>query len=137
MNEVHVAVGVVIDAQGQVLITKRALDVHQGGLWEFPGGKVESGESLEQALFRELKEELGIEVSSSSSLIEIRHEYSDKSVFLDVCLIREFRGEAKGVEGQPLLWVAIERLGNYDFPAANEPIIKAIEILANSNAPLL
>ena len=102
---VHVAVGVIKNNLDQILIAKRPDDAHQGGLWEFPGGKVEAGETLTQALARELREELAIEVQSITPLIQIQHDYSDKSVLLDVCLVDGFTGIAQGNEGQPIRWV--------------------------------
>lgn len=128
-GRLHVAVGVVIDTDGRVLITRRAPGSHQGGLWEFPGGKVEPGESLQAALARELLEELDIEVAASQPLLQVSHDYSDKPVLLDVHVVREFRGQARGVEDQPLAWVAPESLRDYNFPAANGPIVKAIEAM--------
>ena len=126
MRAVHVAVGVIVNDRGQVLISKRSPDAHQGGLWEFPGGKLELGETLEQALIRELREELGIEAQTNSPLLQIRHDYGDKAVLLDVHVVAEFAGEARGVEGQALRWVGVEDLKNYAFPAANEAIIEAV-----------
>ena len=127
-KRVHVAVGVIFNSQGQILIARRHDDAHQGGLWEFPGGKVESDESVCDALARELHEELGINIQASSCkpLIEIRHDYSDKVVLLDVWTVFEFDGEASGKEGQPLRWVDRSQLSGYDFPAANIAIIDAI-----------
>jgi 8-oxo-dGTP diphosphatase len=122
-------VGVVLDPAGKVLISRRAGNSHQGGLWEFPGGKVEPGESLGTALARELREELGIEIGRTSPLLEIRHDYGDKHVLLDVHVVWEFSGEARGLEDQPLLWVAPGELGRYPFPAANEPVISALSEL--------
>lgn len=129
MSSVHVAVGVVLDADRNILITRRAEDAHQGGLWEFPGGKVESGETLLVALARELREELGIEIGRSSALLEVRHDYGDKAVFLDVHVVWEHRGQAQGLEQQPLAWVPAAQLGNYTFPEANEPIVSAVQEL--------
>ena len=126
MSVVHVAVGVIVNDTGQVLISKRSPDVHQGSLWEFPGGKLEPGETLERALIRELREELGIEAQTSSPLLQVRHDYGDKVVLLDVYVVREFAGEARGVEGQALRWVGVEDFKSYAFPAANEPIIEAV-----------
>ena len=123
---VHVAVGVVINAQQQILIALRPEHAHQGGLWEFPGGKVERGESVQQALARELEEELGIQAVSFSPLTEIHHDYGDKQVHLDVWWVNQFEGIAEGREGQPLKWVSAEGLKNYSFPEANKPIIDAI-----------
>jgi 8-oxo-dGTP diphosphatase len=129
MPPVHVAVAVILDRNRRILITRRDPDSHQGGLWEFPGGKVEDGESLTSALARELGEELGIEIGRTSALLEVRHDYSDKAVFLDVHVVWEFRGEARPLEGQPMAWVAPRDLRQYDFPAANQPILSAVEKL--------
>lgn len=126
MKRVEVAAGVIYNPQGQILIAKRAVNQHQGGLWEFPGGKIEAAESAQQALARELHEELAIDVTASEPLIRIEHEYSDKAVVLDVWCVTAFNGVARGVEGQPLEWVLPSELKNYDFPAANEPIIEAV-----------
>lgn len=123
---VHVAVGVILDQQQRVLVSRRAADAHQGDLWEFPGGKVESGEAVVDALARELHEELGIEVVHSQPLVVIEHDYGDKAVRLDVQVVDHFENEARGLEGQPLQWVAPTELANLDFPAANVPIIDAV-----------
>lgn len=122
----HVAVGVILDDQGRVLLTKRAAAAHQGGLWEFPGGKVQADETVQSALARELLEELGIEVQRSSPLVEIQHRYADKSVLLDVHTVWQFSGTAAGLEGQPLEWVEPQDLAGYPFPAANEAIVTAV-----------
>ena len=129
MKRVHVAVGVIVDDRRNILLTRRPDHVHQGGLWEFPGGKVEDDEDLASALSRELREELDIEPLDTSPLIEIRHDYNDKSVLLDVHVVWQFQGEPKGLEGQPMAWVPVARLQDYAFPAANEPIIPAIKNL--------
>ncbi len=125
---VHVAVGVIVNADGKILIAKRPVNVHQGGLWEFPGGKVDAGETIEQALVRELHEELAIDVLASQPLIQIRHHYPDKSVLLDVHKITQFTGYPIGNEGQPVQWVDAKALENFEFPAANRPIISAINL---------
>lgn len=132
-NYIHVAVGVIKRAGGEVLLAKRRDDAHQGGLWEFPGGKVESGESVQSALGRELKEELAIDVVHSQPLIQVRHHYSDKSVLLDVWEVDSYRGSPKGNEGQALTWVGPDQLeaGSdcpYPLPAANAAIIKALRM---------
>lgn len=123
---VHVAVGVILDQHQQVLVSRRAADVHQGDLWEFPGGKVEAGESVVDALGRELLEELGIVVLRSRPLVVIEHDYGDKAVRLDVQVVTHFENEALGLEGQPIQWVAPAELAALDFPAANVPIIDAV-----------
>lgn len=128
MNKrVHVAVGVVVDAQQRILVSQRLPHLHLGGLWEFPGGKVETGESVQQALVRELAEELAVQVLNSVPLIEISHDYSDKSVLLDVWCVDSFNGEPHGREGQQWQWIDADGLHNLEFPAANKPIIAAIE----------
>jgi 8-oxo-dGTP diphosphatase len=129
VEPVHVAVGVVLDATKRVLITRRASHSHQGGLWEFPGGKVEAGEDLQLALARELREELGIVIGRTSPLLEVSHDYGDKRVLLDVHVVWDFGGNARGLEDQPLAWVAPLELARYRFPAANIPIIGAINAL--------
>ena len=122
---VHVAVGV-IKKNNAIFICKRADEQHQGGLWEFPGGKVEAGESVFVALKRELIEEVGLTIHSSSQLMVIEHDYGDKCVKLDVHVVSNFSGEAHGAEGQPSEWVAISELENYDFPEANAEIIEKL-----------
>jgi len=124
----QVAVGVVKNKQGQVLISLRHDMQHQGGLWEFAGGKIEHGETAEQALSRELKEELAIDVISATPLITINHSYPDLAVQLQVFLVEQFSGEARSCEGQPIKWVAVQDLKKYPFPAANQPIITAAQL---------
>ena len=125
---IHVAAAVIKDRQGRVLISQRPGHVHQGGLWEFPGGKLEAGETTEAALKRELYEELGIVVQAARPLIRVRHDYPDKSVLLDVWRVTAFTGQPMGCEGQLVDWVAVEELAGRAFPAANEPIIKAVKL---------
>lgn len=125
---IHVAVGVIVNTDGKILIAKRPQTAHQGGLWEFPGGKVDAGETIERALARELSEELAIDVIESRPLIQIRHHYPDKSVLLDVHKVTHFKGEPIGNEGQPVQWVAADSLKDFQFPEANRPIISAINL---------
>lgn len=128
MRHIDVAVGVLRDQQGRVLLTRRPEHVHQGGLWEFPGGKTEPGEAIASALKRELREELGVEVRVHRPLIDVRHDYGDRRVHLHVHLISQFSGEARGLEGQPLVWVEPERLFDYPLPEADRPIVNAIRL---------
>lgn len=132
---VQVAVGVILDAEGRVLVSRRHRDAHQGGLWEFPGGKIEPGESLEQALVRELAEELGIEVLSASFWFTQTFAYPDKQVALQICQVRSFRGEPCGLEGQPLRWLHAQELDPQSFPAANRPIIEALQKMPSTKLP--
>lgn len=114
----------------RVLIARRPDGVHQGGLLEFPGGKVEPDETVQQALVRELAEETGlaIEPGSLRPVIGIRHDYGDKRVFLDVWQTDSARGEPEGREGQPVAWRALSELRDAEFPAANRAIIRALQL---------
>ena len=126
---VHVAVGVIV-RDGRVLIARRPDTAHQGGLLEFPGGKVEPGETVQQALCREIAEETGLVLTEDSlePVIGIRHDYGDKCVFLDVWSSHSAQGEPEGKEGQPVSWLAPEALKDEEFPAANRPIIRALRL---------
>lgn len=123
-----VAAAAIVNEKGQVLIARRPAGVDQGGLWELPGGKLAPYETGLQALTREIREELGIEVIRARPLIRARHNYSNRTVLLDVWKVLEFTGEPWGREGQPIRWVAVDDLVNYTFPAANKPIIKAVQL---------
>ncbi|TGN38160.1 Nudix family hydrolase [Marinobacter confluentis] len=126
---IHVAVGV-IRRNGRVLIARRPDHLHQGGLLEFPGGKVEPGESVQAALVREIREETGLGIVGSElrPLIGIRHDYGDKCVFLDVWETFISEGEPEGREGQLVEWREPSKLVDRDFPAANRPIIRALNL---------
>ncbi len=119
---IHVAVGLVLD-DDRVFVAQRDKNAHQGGLWEFPGGKVDAGETVEAALSRELNEELGIFVDYAEPVMQIKHDYTDKIVLLDVWQITRYRGEPSGCEGQPVKWLAINQLLAEQFPAANQAIV--------------
>ncbi len=125
---IHVAVGVVRNRHGDILITRRFDHVHQGGLWEFPGGKCEDGEPPQAALRRELWEELGIQVESATPLTRISHRYPDRKVLLDVWEVEQFSGEPYGRERQPLAWVKPERLHHFPFPKADLPILNLLTL---------
>ena len=122
-KHIHVAVGVITNPQKQILIAKRAANAHQGGLWEFPGGKVEAGEAVTDALARELFEELAIKPTACRFFMDIVHDYPDKTVRLDIWTVSEFTGEPSGAEGQVIRWVALSELADYEFPKANVAII--------------
>jgi 8-oxo-dGTP diphosphatase len=128
LSEVRVAVAVIQDRLDRVLLSRRHDHLHQGGLWEFPGGKLESGESLEAALRREVREELGLELLGHRPLITVAHSYPDRRVVLDVHLVTDYRGEARGLEGQPLEWVQPRDLARYPMPAADRPIVSALTL---------
>jgi len=119
---IHVAVGLVLD-NDRVFVAQRDQNAHQGGLWEFPGGKVDAGETVEAALSRELNEELGIFVDYAEPVMQVKHDYTDKIVLLDVWHITRYRGEPSGCEGQPVKWLAINQLLAEQFPTANQAIV--------------
>jgi len=123
---VHVAAGVVRDAEGRVLLARRHVGTHQGGLWEFPGGKLEPGEPVLEGLRRELLEELGIRVLDAYPLVRVEHDYGDRAVLLDTWVVSGYDGEPVGREGQPLAWVSPEEFPDYPMPAADGPIVAAI-----------
>lgn len=130
----HVAAAVIKDRAGQILLSRRPAHLHLGGLWEFPGGKLEPGEAIASGLARELREELGIEVIHHRPLIRILHQYPEKTVLLDVHLLEEWQGEPRGLEGQALSWVSLAELeselrgrtSNWPMPEADIPILKAL-----------
>jgi 8-oxo-dGTP diphosphatase len=126
---VHV-VAAVLMRDDRVLVAKRPDGSHQGGKWEFPGGKVKVGETVRDALARELDEELGVTVRSAYPLIQVRHAYPDKRVYLDVWRVTAFEGQPSGREGQGVAWVERGRLQALDFPAANQPVVKAVRLPA-------
>ena len=126
MAVLTVAVGILIDNGGRVLVTRRKTGTHQGGLWEFPGGKVEPSETIGEALSRELQEELGVSVEAAEPYMVIDHDYGDKQVKLDVYRVTRWQGEARGLEGQPLAWKLPVELIGWPFPAANTPILERL-----------
>jgi len=111
---------------GQILLSKRHQSAHQGGLWEFPGGKFEAGEDPKDCLNRELTEELGITPRESYFMFQIPWDYGDKSIRLWVYEVFEFEGEPKGLEGQDVNWFSSDALGSLQFPKANDAIVRAI-----------
>lgn len=122
----NVAVGVLSNAQGEVLIALRQKGQHLEGLWEFPGGKVEAHETTAGALQREFEEELGVKVKPQQPLITIAHQYPEKTVLLDVWRVALASGQAFGKEGQEIKWLPKAQLNDYAFPEANQSIIKAL-----------
>lgn len=128
MKIVHVAVAVIENENNRILIAKRPDHLHMGGLWEFPGGKVEAGETVLQALQREIREEIALDIQGAQPMLQIPFEYPDKRVLLDVWRVTAFSGEARGCEGQEVAWVSRNELGNYQFPAANRAILTALQL---------
>ncbi len=130
MKTVLVAAGVLRDDAGRVLLARRPEGVHQGGLWEFPGGKVEPGEQVEEALARELEEELGVRPLRSRPLIRVTHDYGDRRVVLDTWLVERWQGRPRGREGQPLAWVMPQDLDLRPMPPADRPVVAALRLPA-------
>lgn len=121
----QVAVAVIENTQGQVLVSQRSPKAHLGGYWEFPGGKLEQGESVESALKREIKEELGLHITSAKPLLQIPWQYPGKPVLLHVWRVLAFEGEPVAREGQPWQWVSVDALSDYRLPPANRSILTA------------
>lgn len=127
---IEVAAGILGDAQGRVLVMQRLPGKHLAGKWEFPGGKLEAGETVAQALIRELREELGIDVLGSSPLISIPWRYPEKTVHLHAMRVVAWRGEPRAREGHPLRWVYVRDMDIAAMPAADAPIVAALRLPA-------
>jgi mutator protein MutT len=112
---------------GKLLITQRRSDDHLPNLWEFPGGKLEPGETFEQCLAREIREELGIEISVGDLTEDLTHTYPEKTVRLCFFKCALVSGEAKAIHVQDLRWVVREELGNFEFPAADAKLIARLK----------
>jgi 8-oxo-dGTP diphosphatase len=123
---IHVVAAAVIDAAGRVLIAQRPPGKHLAGGWEFPGGKLEAGEEREAGLARELEEELGITIEAPRPLIQVNHAYPSRDVLLDVWVVKSYRGEPRGLDGQALRWCTLEELDQADLLPADGPIVQAL-----------
>jgi 8-oxo-dGTP diphosphatase len=129
MNPPHkiIGVGVIWNDTGKILIDRRLPQGAMGGLWEFPGGKVEPGETVEDCIQREIQEELGIEVEVGDCLITIDHTYTHLRVTLTVHHCRYLAGVPQPIECDEVRWVGMDELENFDFPEANTQIIAALK----------
>ncbi len=125
-KQVRVVAAVIEDEKNSILIAHRPEHLHQGGKWEFPGGKIESHETAYDALVREIHEELGIQITDAAPLIQVPYQYPDKHVLLDVWRVQRFQGVPEGREGQSVRWITPDEFSDYDFPAANRAIIAAL-----------
>jgi len=125
-RSIHVVAGVITDARGRILLNRRTENRDMAGLWEFPGGKREEGESSEQALVRELREELGIEAEVGDWILDVPQLYPDKHLRLEVRHIRSWKGSPRGREGQAITWVAPDKLSRYSMPPADLPVVAAL-----------
>ena len=126
MKKLQISVGIIRNAAGEIYITQRAADAHMANKWEFPGGKIEADESAEQAVIRELQEEVGIAVRSLQQFDKLEYQFPDRHITLWFWLIDGWDGEPWGKEGQPGRWVAQQNLVVDEFPPANAPIIEKL-----------
>ena len=125
-RSIHVVAAVITDARGRILLNRRTGDSDMAGLWEFPGGKREPGETSEQALVRELREELGIEAEIGEWVMDVPQIYPDKRLRLEVRRVRHWKGTARGREGQAITWVTPDKLARYSMPPADLPVVAAL-----------
>jgi 8-oxo-dGTP diphosphatase/A/G-specific adenine glycosylase len=128
----QIGVAVIRDDRDLILIDRRLAKGLLGGFWEFPGGKIEGNETVQECIKREILEEIGIEIAVDSHLITIDHTYSHFRVNLQVYNCRYLSGEARAIECEEIRWVTIQELDNYTFPAANQEIIRALKDMVNS-----
>ena len=135
-RECHtVAVGVVVE-NGLTLVARRAPHAHQGGTWEFPGGKVKAGETCEEALRREIHEEIGVRFDAASEFHQLAHRYPDRTVRLTFFLCTGLRSEPRGKENQELRWVDGDELEQLPTPEANRSVIERLAgMLHRKEAP--
>jgi mutator protein MutT len=125
---IHVVAGAVIDAAGRVLIAQRPPGTHLAGGWEFPGGKLEPGEERAAGLARELREELGIVITTPRPLIRVRHAYPTREVLLDMWVVTRYQGEPQGLDEQALRWCAQDDLPAANLLPADKPIVAALRL---------
>jgi 8-oxo-dGTP diphosphatase len=123
---IQVVAAALYDAHGRVLLAQRPPGKHMAGRWEFPGGKIEPGETEAQALARELREELGIEVAAAHHELTLRHDYVERRVQVSMWIVDRYVGEPRGLDGQQLKWVAPARLPDEDVLEADKPFIEAL-----------
>ena len=126
MIHLRVAAGILRNTAGQVLITERLCDGPFNGLWEFPGGKINAAETSAAALRRELREELGIEVTTAEPFMRLSHEYADRTVDLEFFLVNDWDGDPDGLEGQGLRWVNVSQLNAAELLPADAPLVQAL-----------
>ncbi|AKL13654.1 TPA: 8-oxo-dGTP diphosphatase MutT [Kluyvera intermedia] len=126
MKILQIAVGIIRNSQGEIFITQRAADAHMANKWEFPGGKIEEGETPEQAVVRELHEEVGINAGAVTLFDKLEYHFPDRHITLWFYLIEQWEGEPWGKEGQPGRWVHQTQLLAEEFPPANEPVISKL-----------
>ena len=124
-NLIEVSAALIFRA-GKLLITQRHAQAHLGGLWEFPGGKREPGESFETCLVREIREELGVEISVSELFEEVRHDYPEKSVHLKFFICQLLSGEPQPLDCAAVKWIDQAQLADFEFPAADASLLEKL-----------
>ena len=123
---IPVVAGIIINAQQEILVAQRPAHVSHPGYWEFPGGKIEFNETPQQALIREFKEEIGIQILDAQHFMHVEYAYPNRVVQLDVWQIQKYNGEPYGAEGQLIRWITFDVLPTLTFPAANNKIVEAL-----------
>lgn len=126
MKILQISVGIIRNATGEIYITQRAADSHMAHKWEFPGGKIEAGETPEEAVIRELQEEVGITATSLHPFDKLEYQFPDRHITLWFWLVDGWEDEPWGKEGQPGRWVAQQDLVAEEFPPANVPVIEKL-----------
>lgn len=122
---IQVAAALILQ-EGRYLITRRTAETHLGGLWEFPGGKREPGESLEACLRRELREELGVEITVPAQFQVVCYDYPERRVELHFFRCAIQGGHGRAVDGENVRWVTPDELAKFEFPPADHPLIEAL-----------
>lgn len=133
-QHIHVMAAIIWnpDNPRQFLIAQRPRGKHLEGYWEFPGGKLEPGETPQQGLTRELVEEIGIRTTSSAPYMQVYYRYPERNILLDVWVVEEFVGQVQAQERQALNWIDATQTDTYRFPPADEPILDAIRSSATA-----
>lgn len=126
MKILQISVGIIRNTDGEIYITQRAADSHMAHKWEFPGGKIEAGETPEEAVIRELQEEVGIAATSLHQFDKLEYQFPDRHITLWFWMVDGWEGEPWGKEGQPGRWVVQRDLVADEFPPANVPVIEKL-----------
>ena len=134
MSATYVVVGIIPNAQKEILIAQRPVQKSYSGYWEFPGGKKELDETPYETLVREFKEELNIEVVAANPWRQMEYQYPERTIFLDIWIITEFKGEIQSLENQDFQWVSLSKLDNIHFLPANKLILDDVAEFINGSA---